>query len=102
VHLNRPAKLRARRVPPSWPLTVDRGDHPTIDHRERLWDCGERIAIKRAPKLTPSVSIGSGCARARLLPSRCREWPRGESNVFETAIEPSPELRFACATQSFR
>ena len=23
-------------------------------------------------------------------------------NVFETAIEPSPELRFACAAQSLR
>jgi hypothetical protein len=41
----------------------------------------EPVAQKRAPKLTLSVSIGSGCARARLSPSRCREWSRREQRL---------------------
>jgi hypothetical protein len=50
---------------------------PTIDHRKRLGAAERNRDPARMPLAFPL--------------------PR---NVFEAAIDPSPELRFACATQS--
>jgi integrase len=74
---------------------------PASRRRRSTW-----VRAPTTPTLRPQPSANvSGTAERNRDPARTPlafPLPRGESNVFEAAIDPSPELRFACAIQSFR
>jgi len=78
-------------------------DHPATSLGPRcVIAIHHRTSERKAGAKAHSLGVHRLGMRARASCLPVAENGRGESNVFETAIEPSPQLRFACATQSFR
>jgi hypothetical protein len=49
-------------------LTVDRVDHPTIDHRERLWDRARKIAVDPFSDFVPkNYALCGNCLELLLI-----------------------------------
>jgi len=68
-------------------LTVDRGNYPTIDHPATslgprcVIAIHHRSSVRKAGAKAHSLGVHRLEMRARLLPPRCREWPRREQRL---------------------